>query len=282
MSTNKQIIALDVGGSSIKSGIITNGIVSDLNTQIIDSKASTDSIIDFFGNIIRSHWKHGIIHRVGFSIPGPFDYNEGISYMKGIEKYESLYGINLKEALLEKLPELSEIRFRNDAESAVIGETIYGAGKSFKKVIGVTLGTGFGSSFVYNGIIQKTSNEVPNNGELFSFFWKGKRADDLFSIRGLTDRLIEVGFKEDPKKAAEEALINPKLKQVFEIWGRDMGGFLNEFVQKFQPDAILVLGGLSGAFGIFEKGLSPVLQVTAVKGILDEKAALLGVNNMFN
>jgi len=281
MPINKHIITLDVGGSSIKSGIVTNGVVSDINTRNIDSKASADIIIDFWIDIIRKHWKQGIPYGIAFSMPGLFDYKEGISFIKGTHKYENLYGINVKKALLKKLPEPCKIMFRNDAESAVIGEAVYGAGKPYKKLIGITLGTGFGSSFVNNGRPQRSSKEVPGNGELFSYKWQGQRADDLFSIRGLTNRLREEGFNEDPKQAAENALIDPKLKRVFETWGKDMGGFLNTYVKQFQPEAVLVLGGLSGAFDVFEDALSSVLEVPPVKGILKEKAALLGASDMF-
>jgi glucokinase len=281
MPTNKYIIALDVGGSSIKSGIITNGIVSDINTRIIDSKANADSIIGFWAEIIQRLWPQGLPQGIAFSIPGPFDYKEGISLMKGIDKYESLYGVNVKKALLKKLPEPCEMMFRNDAESAVIGEAVYGAGKPYKKLIGITLGTGFGSSFVNNGIPQKAAKDVPGNGELFSYKWQGQRADDLFSIRGLTKRLREEGFNESPKEAAEKALIHLEFKRVFETWGRDMGDFLNTYVKQFQPEAILFLGGLSGAFDVFENALSEVLKVPPVKGVLKEKAALLGASSMF-
>ena len=36
---------------------------------------------------------------IGFAMPGPFDYVKGICYIRGVAKYENLYGINISEAI---------------------------------------------------------------------------------------------------------------------------------------------------------------------------------------
>ena len=43
--------------------------------------------------------RSGNIGGIGIAIPGPFDYGNGISLIKDLEKYESLYGTNIKETL---------------------------------------------------------------------------------------------------------------------------------------------------------------------------------------
>ena len=40
---------------------------------------------------------------IGFAMPGPFDYVKGICYIRGVAKYENLYGINVGEAIAEAL-----------------------------------------------------------------------------------------------------------------------------------------------------------------------------------
>jgi glucokinase len=41
--------------------------------------------------------------RIGIAMPGPFDYLTGICLMKNVNKYESLYGLNIKQELSDRL-----------------------------------------------------------------------------------------------------------------------------------------------------------------------------------
>jgi glucokinase len=41
--------------------------------------------------------------RIGISMPGPFDYENGICLIKGQNKYEALYGLYIKGLLADKL-----------------------------------------------------------------------------------------------------------------------------------------------------------------------------------
>lgn len=80
---------------------------------------------------------------IGF--PGPFDYDRGICLLKGIGKYDALYGLNFRH-LLEgnfSLP----FYFFNDAALFVAGACNLTEAKRFQKVFGVCLGTGIGSAF---------------------------------------------------------------------------------------------------------------------------------------
>ena len=40
---------------------------------------------------------------IGFAMPGPFDYVKGISYIKGVAKYENLYGVNVTGSIAKNL-----------------------------------------------------------------------------------------------------------------------------------------------------------------------------------
>ena len=45
------------------------------------------------------------------AIPGPFDYQKGISRMQGLNKYDSIYGIPLEPEIKARVPELKEVQF---------------------------------------------------------------------------------------------------------------------------------------------------------------------------
>lgn len=278
------VIALDVGGTSVKSGVAASGghIVSEPVTTPVDSAADAVTILDTFAEIIQRHigeiqpeWLLG----AGFGFPGPFDYQAGISRIRGLEKYDSLYGIDIGAALRERV-DLGQrpIRFRNDAEAAIIGECVHGAGQPYRRVIGVTLGTGFGSAFVVDGISQVSGEGVPENGWLYPQPFHGVRADDYFSIRGFESLLAEAGQSaRDVKTAAEMARSGDEaIQRVFERYGADMGTFLTPYAQAFRAGAVLVLGGIAGAYDCFGPALEANLPVPAVTGALGANAALLG------
>ena len=122
------ILTADIGGSHVTAGIC------DLRTYTIpkqsivraevNSKGPANSILNVWGNAFEQVLKQNSelqISGIGIAMPGPFDYEKGISYITGLSKYEALFGLDIKQyfaALLKLGPQL--VRFRNDAESTII------------------------------------------------------------------------------------------------------------------------------------------------------------------
>ena len=44
-----------------------------------------------------------VLKELAFRMPGPFDYVKGISYIRGVAKYENLYGFNIADAVSDEL-----------------------------------------------------------------------------------------------------------------------------------------------------------------------------------
>jgi glucokinase len=276
------VVALDVGGSSVKSGVVDeSGRVADTRTTPIDSGGDAETILGTITAIIHSHLSADCVG-VAFGFPGPFEYDTGISRITGVAKYEAIYGLNMRTALGERLPGLP-VRFRNDAEAAIVGEAKYGAGKPYCRVIGVTLGTGFGSAFLIDGAPVTSGEGVPPNGWLYPFPVRGEMADDWFSTRGLLRMLHEAGVDLDNIASAAEAARNgdARSREVFAAFGDEVGAFLRPFMERFQADALLALGGISQAFDLFGANLRRQLPVPALNGQLGGNAALLGAADLF-
>lgn len=69
---------------------------------------------------------------VGFAMPGPFDYLNGIALFRDtVKKYVNLYGLDLPKVLYKAmcLPYDFPIRFVNDATAFAIGEDLIGKAK---------------------------------------------------------------------------------------------------------------------------------------------------------
>jgi glucokinase len=288
LSPSARVIALDVGGTSVKSALVTPGgyVIGKPSITPIDSSSEVDSILRTFAQIISTHLGQAQTSNVigtALGFPGPFDYGAGICLIKGVEKYRAIYGVNMRDALRARL-DLGDlpILFRNDAEAAVVGEARYGAGRDYQRLIGVTLGTGCGSAFLVDGVPVTSGPGVPPNGWLYPVLFRGLRADDVFSRRGLESRLRAAGVTERNVKAAAAAARagDAGTRQVFETFGADLGSFLNSHVLSFAVEAVLVLGRIAGAIDLFGPPLRQALCVPALPGERGPDAALLGAADL--
>jgi len=287
-SPSTRVIALDVGGTSIKSALVVPGghTIGNPSFTLIDTSSEADLILNTFAQIINTYFDQsstpGLLG-VTFGFPGPFDYAAGTCLIEGVEKYGAIYGINVRAALqarlnLRDLP----ILFRNDAEAAVVGEARYGAGRHYRRLIGVTLGTGCGSAYLMDGLPVTSWPGVPPNGWLYPVLFRGRRADDIFSSRGLESRLQAAGVTEGSVKDAADAARagNVGARKIFEAFGADLGSFLNSHALAFAAEAVLVLGQISGAMDLFGPPMRQTLSVPALPGERGPDAALLGAADL--
>ena len=288
LAPSAQVIALDVGGTSVKSALVAPGghVIGGPAITPIDSSGEADSILGTFAQIISIHLgqaQTSNVIGVAFGFPGPFDYAAGICLIEGVEKYGGIYGVNMRDALRTRL-NLGDlpILFRNDAEAAVVGEACYGAGREYRRLIGVTLGTGCGSAFLVDGLPVTSGPGVPPNGWLYPVLFRGLRADDVFSRRGLEARLRSAGVTERSVKAAAASARagDAGVRQVFEAFGADLGTFLNSSAIAFAAEAVLVLGQIAGAIDLFGPPLRQALSVPALPGERGTDAAVLGAADL--
>lgn len=293
--TSPIIVALDVGGSSVKSGLIgpewllhpptpfpaASVIVS---TTPLATSAEAPVLLGALGGVIRREMARASgrhILGVGFGFPSPFDYERGICLIDHVYKYRALYGVDVGAALRQELdlPHLP-IAFRNDAEAALVAEARFGAGRPFRRMIGLTLGTGLGSSFIIDGVRQTGGPGVParSGGFLFPEPYRDATADDYFSTRGLLQRLhgVDPAITSVGEAAERAAKGDAALAAVFSAWGADLGAFVGQYAASFQPEVVLLLGGIARAWRLFAPALSEATGVPALPSALGETAALFG------
>jgi len=284
---DRPVIALDVGGSSVKSALVAadRQIVGSICVDAIQSAAGAAEIFHRLATIIAGHLENiRDVRGIAFAFPGPFDYEQGICFIQNVGKYEALYGLNITESLKEILGIASlDVRYRNDGEAAILGEALYGAGIPYSRLLGLTLGTGFGSAFVAEGRLITQGTDVPPHGWLYSLPYGTQRADDVFSTRGLLARLQGLGiYATDIASAIQMADPNNiPLEKTFASFGADLGEFVQPFVSAFRADALLITGGIAETWNRFAPFVIQSLSIPVVKGILGARAALLGAAALY-
>ncbi len=283
---NTYTIAFDVGGSFIKSVVLNQDGEVVLNTYAIfpsKAKESRENILEHLVFIIKEQTNRILdpnfkIMGVGYAFPGPFDYVNGISYIKDVDKFEQLYNVNLRQLLLSKLHnDLSfqakihndfQIVFENDASLFALGEQIAGNARSYRKSIFITIGTGAGSAFMENGRLIKNRYDVPDNGWIYNLPFKNSIVDDYISKRGIIRlaKNLDITMADNEIKALAEMAQsgNAKARKVFYQFGKNIGEVLNSHIHAFKPDAIIFGGQIAKSKALFIKGILEVLEDKAV------------------
>lgn len=153
----QNIIGIDIGGSHItlaQVDPVKRGIVaSTYLRQHVDSFGPKENIFSSWVAAIEKVTED-LIRKdllIGIAMPGPFDYENGISLMQQ-GKFIDLYQVHIKEELAERLSvSIDQIHFVNDAGAFLEGEVFGGCVQNETRVFGITLGTGLGTAF-YDGI----------------------------------------------------------------------------------------------------------------------------------
>jgi len=290
---NKNIaIGTDIGGSHISCAavdLISGKIIREtLTERSVDNQAQAGTIISIWAQALSAVLAKVSLENVkgiGFAMPGPFDYVKGICYIRGVAKYENLYGLNIADAISDSLgiKDCILIRFMNDASSFAVGEAWTGSASRFNRSLSITLGTGFGSAFISNHIPIVDGPEVPKLGCIYHLPFKDGIADDYFSTRGLLYRYKKLTGKElkGVKDLAALAVDNKTVKDLFTDFGDNAGLFLAPWLKKFRAEILVIGGNISLAYNLFgdvfeERLRKENCNCEVAISKLKEDAALLG------
>lgn len=279
----KQYIGVDIGGSHITAAVVNlvSGTINEasLRRMPVDSYASADEILTTWTTTVRQTIQSDNLSecQIGIAMPGPFDYENGVCWMKNVNKYEHLYGINIRQELAFRLNITPhQIHFRNDAEAFLAGEMTFGAGKGFTKGLGITLGTGLGTSFFVNG--QTSDLALGINHRLYEGV-----AEDYISTRWFIKRYSELTKKtiSGVKELVEAYKSSAVARQLFDEFAHNISVVIGEFVTAYQPEVIVFGGNIAQSSHLFFPEIDAYLtqqstQVVLRQSALNEFAALMG------
>jgi glucokinase len=276
---DKVVLGVDIGGSHLTAALVDLESQSIIpNTQVrqsVNTQASPESIIKSWSEGMLEVMKRGrpFSGKIGIAMPGPFDYREGISFLKGQNKFDSLYGKNVKTMLARELNcQETSILFRNDASSFLQGELFGGAGQGFARALGITLGTGLGSAYAQNGIAEDV--------DLWQMPFKEGIAEDFLSSRWFTQRYKMLVGQEvnGVKELVSLAGKNTAAQEVFLEFGWNLSAFLREISRKFPPEVVILGGNIAQAYSLFAPVLEEMNKQFPIRlSRLGEEAAIIGV-----
>lgn len=276
------VLVFDVGGSHVSAAVCLDG---DFRLgPVVSAPHSTVQTSDAFVGLLHTLGTEAAaglrpVKGATLAMPGPFDFQAGISLMR--HKLPYLYAVDLRQALAERFRwQPSQVRFLNDADAYLLGEVGAGAARGFVRAVGITLGTGVGSAFAVNGRLVTEGPGVPPDGEIWNLPYENGIAEDFVSaraIRGNYKRLT--GESRDVVALAAAAPEDQASQQAFTEFGQHLGKVLARMLAAFAPDVVVLGGGISRSAELFLsvaqsqlQGLSLQLRVSELR----DRAPLVG------
>ena len=235
------ILGIDIGGTGIKGAIVdslTGDIISERLRIPTPQPATPENVSLSLKSLIKE-----------FQWEGPV----GISFPTIIKNGKAMHFGNLDPSWQFtqvdthfKSTTGNDYFIVNDADAAAMGVMEFGVGKNVMGlVITITLGTGIGSGVFFNG-------ELLSNFELGRMY--GRKGD------------IMEQFAADSARKREE--------WSFKTWGKRVNFFLKHVENTFNPDLIIIGGGVSKKMDKFESYITINTPIKAAE--LKNNAGIIG------
>ena len=227
-----EILGIDIGGSGIKGApvnIKTGKLLAEKLRISTPKPSSPQKVAEVVCQLVQHfNWKGP----VGCGFPTIMVKGTAMAASNMGNKW---VGVNVEE-LFRKQTGL-HFRVINDADAAGLAEMTWGVGKEkMGIVIMITIGTGLGSGFFYDGklIPNFELGHIPHtNGDPIEFY------------------------------AADSARKKEKLG--YDEWGKRFDYFLNRVVRLFSPDLIIIGGGASKKFDKFKDQITINVPIEVAK-----------------
>ena len=255
-----RIPALDIGGTHVTAGVVNLGTHEECASVIrrhpvpADGSAAriVDAVVHGALGLNAGPGRHWAV-----AVPGPFDYARGVALYRGVGKFEALYGLDLRAALTAALPEPASVTFVNDADAFLLGEHWAGAARGHERAVGITLGSGVGSSFLVGctGIVEH-GPYVPPQGRADLLTYGGRPLEDTVSRRAMRAAYAQAtGSSGEPladvKEIADRARDgDPVAHDVLADAMNALGLVIAPWLARFGATALVVGGSIAGSWDL--------------------------------
>ena len=254
---DQKVIGIDIGASKIHIGLVQEGNIIQEVKFATSSGAPKDQIIAELIKGIEAVMDTEVIG-IGIGVPGLVDEAEGIIY--DLQNIPSWQEVHLKAALegVFKVP----VFLSNDGNSFVLGEKIYGQGKAYRNLLGITLGTGFGTGIVIHD--QLYSGTLSSAGEFGGVPYLNQTIEDYCSGKFFINQYGVPGDQLQQRAEAGDA----EALAIFQQYGSHLGKALHTLLYALSPEAIFLGGSVAGCYGLFREAMEASLQTFPFKRVL--------------
>ncbi len=301
-----ETIGVDLGGTKMLVGVLAG--TEPLYEQREASTGQTeDELVELLvSEVEEAREARPDVAAVGLGIPATIDHDSGVA-VSAVNL--PLSDLPIRDIVSERtgLP----VYVDNDGNVAALAEYLYGAAKGMPHIVMLTVGTGIGGGLILGGETYRGSTgagaelghvviqvdgppcqgNCPNHGcveALASGTALGRegRAAAESSPDSVLGKVLAEGEEVDGRVVTEAALAGDKIAiEVFELIGGRLGVACSSFANIFQPNAIVVGGGVIAAGDllleparreVLERALNPMNKTPILEATLGNDAGMIG------
>ncbi|MGB2636300.1 MAG: ROK family protein [Candidatus Acidiferrum sp.] len=283
------VVAVDLGGTKLAAALVDGkGRVSNEMTLAVDTRSSlapVNQIVEVAHELIRAKGGKKNISGIGVAVPGLVR-REGTVWAPNLKGWRRMpLAQRLKRAL--GLPVIVE----SDRNAAVLGEAWCGAARGKSDAIVLMLGTGIGAGILSGGNLVRGAHELSGcAGWMVVTETKGREAQNIGQLESLAagPAIARAAGARSAEDVAESARRGDRASiDIFLEAGRMLGYAVANLVSLFDPEIVVIGGGLAKASDLFLAALRKAVKVQAqpiaasrvriVTSTLGSHANLLGV-----
>lgn len=263
----KFAIGIDLGGTNLRVALVSEEGEIVRKIRKTSGEKVFETLLESISELREAHTGDNIAG-IGLGVAGLIDRTRGRVFTS--PNLRSIEGLDLVHDLQARfgLPVFIE----NDANVAALGEKVSGAGRGFNTFVLLTLGTGIGGGIIHNGELLDVSAEVGH----MSINAEGEKCqcgnigclENYASARAMISRaifMLEKGhesllkecckgsfYKLTPEDIYKAALEGDTLsREILREAGKALGVGLANLINILSPEAIILTGGLIGAWNIY-------------------------------
>jgi glucokinase len=309
--SGKIAIGADLGGTKLLVGAVdSQQRVLHRGQEPSHARTGEEVLATLEREVLEALDAHPEAVAVGLGIPATIDRRRGVA-INAVNL--PLADVRVREIMSEKLP--VPVYLDNDANCAALAEHLHGAGEGTTNMILLTIGTGIGGGLVLDRSLYRGSTgagaelghvvidmngppcqgSCPNHGcveALASGTALGRegRVAGEREPESALGRLIAAGEEVTGRAVTAAAIAGDEVAvEVVALIGTRLGVALSSFANIFDPDLIVIGGGVSAAGDLLldparkelrSRALPPMNEVRVVRAELGADAGMIGAAAM--
>ncbi|WP_286233905.1 ROK family protein [Thalassotalea sediminis] len=274
------LVTLDIGGTKVNFGRFRNGIIETNSELPFCAQGSLAEILQFLIDGIEN-MRMNDTSAITIGVPCIVDVENGVVF--DAVNIPAWQHYDLKTALTDhfNLP----VYINNDVNCFVAGEATYGKiASQSQNIVGICLGTGFGSGFILNGQLYTGNNCCA--GELGGIPYLSGTIDDYCS-GSFFSKIHQVNGAELAEKARAGDL---DAQHLFNEFGQHLAKAISYLMFTVDPKLIVVGGSVVKSFELYIDAVWQALSLFPYKNVRDnlnimrselDNAALLGAAALY-
>jgi glucokinase len=249
MLTNKKIIGIDLGGTNVRAGLISNNELINITSAAIDAQSSEKGVLNTIFSLIEKYINEEI-DGIGIGVPSVVDTEKGIVY--DVQNIPSWKEVQLKSIMETKygLP----VFINNDANCFALAEKYFGKGKTAESFIGLIIGTGLGAGIIINNRLYEGRNcgageigMLPYLDSIFENYCSGQFFRRKYNLSGEEVNLLA-------KQNNLDAI------NILAEFGSHLGNAIKTLLYMFDPEMIILGGSVTNSYNFFENSMRETLK----------------------